>query len=527
MRCKLSTDMGKQVEIELSPKQAADPAEIVAKAAKVLSVSTSDIIRTRILRRSIDARRVGDIRVNMAVEVFTESVPDEVEEIHFNWKDVSTAPEIVVVGAGPAGLCAALKLIEIGYRPIVIERGKPVKERKVDVASINRNCDVNPDSNYSFGEGGAGTYSDGKLYTRSRKRGSNREALEILRYHGAGEEILYEAHPHIGTDRLPRIVSSISNTITTYGGKILFNTKVTDIIVKGNKAVGVKLADGQSVPAHAVILATGHSARDVFRFLHARNVTVEQKNFAIGVRVEHKQELINRIQYKGYMDEWLPAAAYQLVRQACGRGVYSFCMCPGGFIVPAMTENGQCVVNGMSPSGRNNIYANSGIVTEVRADDIPEYMRSYGPLGAMVFQEHLEKLAYSHVADHQKAPSQILTDFVKGKPSRCSLGSSYHPGLVPGDMLRWMPSFISNPLREGFRLFDGQMRGFLTPDAQVIGLESRTSSPVRIPRDPQTLSHIQIEGLYPVGEGSGYAGGIISAAIDGMRAAEMINIQKI
>jgi len=524
MRCRLLTDMGKQIEIILSPKQAADPAEIAARAAKALSVSTSDILRTRILRRSIDARRIGDIRVNMALEVFTESDPSDVEEIHFDWKDVSKSAEVVIVGAGPAGLCAALKLIERGIRPIVLERGKPVSERKVDIATINRNGEVNPDSNYSFGEGGAGTYSDGKLYTRSRKRGSNREALEVLRYHGAGEEILYEAHPHIGTDKLPRIISAIRNTITEHGGVVRFNARVSDIAIESNKVIGVTLADGEKIPAHAVILATGHSARDVFRFLDARGVTLEQKNFAIGIRVEHRQDLINKIQYKGYMDEWLPAASYQLVKQACGRGVYSFCMCPGGFIVPAMTESGQCVVNGMSPSGRNNIYANSGIVTEVRAEDIPDYMHSYGQLGAMVFQEHLEKLAYSHVADCQKAPSQILTDFVKGRPSNSSLGTSYHPGLVPSDMLRWMPAFISKPLREGIRMFDGQMHGFLTPDAQAIGLESRTSSPVRIPRNPDTLSHVQIDGLFPVGEGSGYAGGIISAAIDGMRAAEMIKI---
>jgi len=517
--------MGKQIEITLSPRQASDSREIAYKIAKSLSISTSDILSTRILRRSIDARRVGDIRVNMLVEVFTEEDNADAEgKITFRWKNVSDSPEVIVVGAGPAGLCAALKLIERGIRPIILERGKSVSERKFDIAAINRNEDVNPDSNYSFGEGGAGTYSDGKLYTRSRKRGSNREALEILHFHGASEEILYEAHPHIGTDLLPRIIANMRNTIIEYGGEVLFSSKVEDIIVRNNKVVGVKTENGNHIPALAVILATGHSARDIYRLLDRKGIEVQQKNFAMGVRVEHPQELINRIQYKGYMDEWLPSASYQLVEQVAGRGVYSFCMCPGGFIVPAMTESGQCVVNGMSPSGRNNIYANSGIVTEVRAEDIPEYISHYGQLGGMVFQEQLEKLIYSHVADHQKAPSQILTDFVKGKSSSSALGTSYHPGLVPGGLVDWFPQFMSDALREGFKKFDRKMHGFLTSSAQVIGLESRTSSPVRIPRDKDTLQHISIEGLFPVGEGSGYAGGIVSAAIDGMRAAEMINV---
>lgn len=515
--------MGKQVEIILSPKQASDSKEIACKIARTLSISTSDILSTRIIRRSIDARRVGDIRVNMLVEVFTEEDPSPAEDIVFHWKDVSKSPEVIIVGAGPAGLCAALKLIEKGLKPIILERGKSVSDRKVDIAAINRNEDVNPNSNYSFGEGGAGTYSDGKLYTRSRKRGSNKEALEMFHYHGASDEILYEAHPHIGTDRLPRIIASMRETILTYGGQVFFNARVNDIVIKDNRVVAVKTENGEEYTGLAVILATGHSARDIYSLLYEKKVDIQQKNFAMGVRVEHRQDLINKIQYKGYMDEWLPAASYQLVEQVSGRGVYSFCMCPGGFIVPAMTESGQCVVNGMSPSGRNNIYANSGIVTEIRAEDIPDYMLHYGTLGGMVFQEQLEKLIYSHIADHQKAPSQILTDFVKGKPSSNTLGTSYHPGLIGSNLASWLPDFISHSLREGFRKFDNKMHGFLTSSAQVIGLESRTSSPVRIPRDMNTMQHVSVKGLYPVGEGSGYAGGIISAAIDGMRAAEMIS----
>ncbi len=511
--------MVKQIELNLSPKQASE--SYLEEAAKSLDIKKEDIAHCRILRRSIDARRRGQILVNMALELYIdESTPSD--EINFSWRDVSTSPEVIIVGAGPAGLFAALELIELGYKPIVLERGKSASERKRDIAAINRNEPINSDSNYSFGEGGAGTYSDGKLYTRSKKRGSNRKALEILCFHGAKDEILYQAHPHIGTDKLPRVIEAIRESIKSFGGKVLFDTRVVDYIIKDSKICGVVTASGDTIEAQAVILATGHSARDVYENLHERKVELVAKNFAMGVRVEHKQELIDKIQYKGQRDEYLPAAAYSLVAQVAGRGVYSFCMCPGGFIVPAATSQGECVVNGMSPSGRNNIYANSGIVTEVREADIADYTKHFGVLGGMRFQQQLEQLAYSQGGGMQIAPAQRLDEFVKGRKASGTLPTSYHPGLKSSDMHHWMPDFISKSLRGGFVEFDKKMRGFLCGDAQVIGLESRTSSPLRIPRDRDTFMHERVEGLFPSGEGAGYAGGIISAAIDGMKCAEAV-----
>ncbi|MFI3295606.1 MAG: FAD-dependent monooxygenase [Rikenellaceae bacterium] len=509
----------KRVELMLSPREAATG--YLAAATKALGIKEQDIAHCRIVRRSIDARRRGNILVNMALEIYIdEPVPSD--EFSLEWGDVSTAPEVVVVGAGPAGLFAALELIELGFCPVVLERGKSVSERKRDIAAINRNEPIDSDSNYSFGEGGAGTYSDGKLYTRSKKRGVNAKALAILRRHGASEEILYDAHPHIGTDKLPRIIQAIRETIVKCGGRVEFNCRVTDYIIHQGRITGVVTASGTKVEGVAVILATGHSARDVYQGLFDREVYLQSKNFAVGVRVEHQQSLIDRIQYKQERDEYLPAASYSLVAQVAGRGVYSFCMCPGGFIVPAATANGECVVNGMSPSGRNNIYANSGIVTQVLEKDIPEYIEHFGVLGGMRFQEQLERMGAAQGGGAQIAPAQRLDQFVAAKRATQTLETSYHPGVTSSDMHHWMPDFISKALRGGFKEFDKKMRGYLTADAQVIGVESRTSSPVRIPRGKESYMHEQIEGLFPSGEGAGYAGGIISAAIDGMQCAQAV-----
>lgn len=527
--------MPKIVEITLTPKDSADSAAYTAAAIAAAGLkSPSDVAFCRVVRRSIDARRrkaedgspMG-VRVNMAVELWldAEGKPDP---IHFEWGDVSNAPvskEVIIVGAGPAGLFAALELIERGFRPILLERGKDVSARKADIAAIQRNERVNPDSNYAFGEGGAGTYSDGKLYTRSKKRGNFRKSLEILHFHGADESILYEAHPHIGTDKLPRVIASMRETILKAGGVIRFDTRVTDFLLSSDGAAiqGVETHDGTRISASAVILATGHSARDIYELLHQKGILIEAKPFAMGVRVEHKQELIDKIQYK-VNDPYLPAAAYSLVAQVPSgktgtRGVYSFCMCPGGFIVPALTEAGECVVNGMSPSGRNNVYANSGIVTQILPEDYADLVPHFGPLAGMRFQQQLEKMGYAQGGGAQVAPAQRLDSFVGGFKCGETLPTSYHPGIVASDMDKWMPKFIAQALRAGFKEFDKKMRGYLTGEAQVIGIESRTSSPVRIPRGREDYMHPQVAGLFPAGEGAGYAGGIISAAVDGAAVA--------
>lgn len=528
--------MPQLVEIVLTPHDAAEEATWTAAALRAAGVAPEEVACCRVVRRSIDARRhatgIRGVRVNLAVEVWkdAEGKPDP---IHFEWGDVAHVPasrQVVVVGAGPAGLFAALELIEQGFRPIVLERGKDVSLRKSDIAAIQRNERVNPDSNYAFGEGGAGTYSDGKLYTRSKKRGNYRKALEILHYHGADEAILYDAHPHIGTDRLPRVIAAMRETILRAGGVIRFGSRVTDLLLTHDKSAitGVVTHDGERIETQAVVLSTGHSARDIYELLHQRGVYIEAKPFAMGVRVEHRQALIDRIQYKT-VDPYLPAAAYSLVAQVPSglsgktapktRGVYSFCMCPGGFIVPAVTDNGECVVNGMSPSGRNNVFANSGIVTQILPEDYADLVPHFGPLAGLRFQQQLEKMGYAQGGGAQVAPAQRLDAFVEGFRCGETLPTSYHPGLVASDMDKWMPRFMAQALRNGFRAFNQKMRGFLTAEAQVIGIESRTSSPVRIPRDKETYMHPQVAGLFPAGEGAGYAGGIISAAVDGAAVA--------
>lgn len=535
--------MPRIVEIILSPKDAADEQAYTAAAMRTAGIrSPEEVAFCRVVRRSIDARRhttgIPGVRVNMAVELWTEA-EGRPDPVRFEWGDVSNVPaskEVIIVGAGPAGLFAALELIELGFRPIVLERGKDVSQRKADIAAIQRNERVDPDSNYAFGEGGAGTYSDGKLYTRSKKRGDFRKTLEILHFHGADESILYDAHPHIGTDRLPRVIAAMRETILRAGGRILFGSRVTDLLLSSDKSRlrGVETQDGTRIEAQAVILATGHSARDIYELLYEKGIRIEAKPFAMGVRVEHRQELIDRIQYKT-LDPALPAASYSLVAQVPSglrgpqapktRGVYSFCMCPGGFIVPALTEAGECVVNGMSPSGRNNVFANAGIVTQVLAEDYADLVPHFGPLAGMRFQQQVEKMGYAQGGGAQVAPAQRLDAFVGGFRCGETLPTSYHPGVEASDMDRWLPRFIGQALRAGFREFDKRMRGFLTAEAQVIGIESRTSSPVRVPRCRATgeegvpYMHPQVAGLFPAGEGAGYAGGIVSAAVDGAAAA--------
>jgi uncharacterized FAD-dependent dehydrogenase len=477
-----------------------------------------------ILRRSVDARQ-KTIKVNLRVEV--RDTPPEVEYVEYfkHEHNVENADPVLIVGAGPAGLFAAIKAIEGGLKPIVLERGKDVQSRRRDLAAINKEHVVNPESNYCFGEGGAGTYSDGKLYTRSKKRGSIRRIFEILVSHGATSEILFEAHPHIGTNKLPKLVTALRETIEAAGGEVHFNTKVIDFIIEDDEMKGVVTDQGQ-VKGVAVVLATGHSARDIFKLCKDRKVKIEAKPFALGVRIEHPQQLIDQIQYKCVdRGEYLPASAYSLVSQTIlkgkERGVFSFCMCPGGFIVPAATAPGELVVNGMSPSRRDSKYANSGMVVAVELEDIPEYHK-YGELAAMEFQASVEKQAWKLGGETQVAPAQRMIDFVDGKVSNDLLGTSYQPGLHSVDMVEVLPYFIGKRLRQGLQFFGKKMKGYLTNEAQIIGVESRTSSPVRIPRERETCEHIEIKRLFPCAEGAGYAGGIVSAAMDGERCMDGI-----
>ncbi|MBE7628509.1 NAD(P)/FAD-dependent oxidoreductase [Tenacibaculum piscium] len=494
------------------------------KASRKLGIAISEITTVKVLRKSIDARK-KEIIFNYKVAVYiNENLPEKPEYV-FEYQDVSNAKEIHIIGFGPAGMYAALRCIELGYKPIVLERGKNVQDRRRDLRAINQEHFVNEDSNYCFGEGGAGTYSDGKLYTRSLKRGDVRRIFENLVYHGATEEILIDAHPHIGTNKLPKIIKNIRENILKYGGEIHFDTRVTDFVIKSSKIQAIRLKNKSNseneMTVNSVILATGHSARDIYELLDRKNILLKAKSFAMGVRVEHPQEIIDQIQYScsGQRDELLPPAAYSLVQQVNDRGVYSFCMCPGGFIVPAATANGEIVVNGMSPSRRNNKFANSGIVVEINVDkDLYKYEK-YGALKGLQYQKDLEKLAFNAGGKTQAAPAQRLTDFVEGKFSSSLNETSYQPGLTSAPLHSLLPKFIGSRLRKGFDAFGKKMNGYYTEQANIIGVESRTSSPVNIPRK-LNLEHPEIQGLFPCGEGGGYAGGIVSAAMDGERCAE-------
>ncbi len=512
--------MVKELQLRVSIREEGKADILTIKAAATLGIDRKEITSVKILRKSIDARKALII-FNYKVRVYVHEEAPEDAAYTFEYKDVSSAKEIHIVGFGPAGMYAALRCIELGYKPIVLERGKNVKDRRRDLRAINQEHFVNEDSNYCFGEGGAGTYSDGKLYTRSLKRGDVRRIFENLVYHGATDQILIDAHPHIGTNKLPKVVTNIRETILKYGGEVHFETKVVNFTITNNKLTAIQLSNGSEMAVNAVILATGHSARDIYHLLHDKNIALKEKSFAMGVRVEHPQHIIDSIQYhcSGERNELLPAAAYSLVHQVRERGVYSFCMCPGGFIVPAATANGEVVVNGMSPSKRNNLYANSGIVVEINVNkDIPKYEK-HGVLKGLEFQKDLERLAFTAGGRSQVAPAQRLTDFVEGKLSADLNATSYQPGLKSAPLHSLLPKTIGGRLRKGFAAFGEKMKGFYTEQANVIGVESRTSSPVNIPRNEQ-LMHPEVEGLYPCGEGGGYAGGIISAAMDGERCAE-------
>jgi len=516
--------MENKTEIILTPEEAFDEARFKTALYEKLKLNPQEFF-IKPIRRSIDARG-KNVSVKIQVEILSTD-QQNVSTYQKNYADVSKSKRVIIVGAGPAGLFAAIRLIELGIKPIIFERGKDVQARRRDLAAINKEHIVNPESNYCFGEGGAGTYSDGKLYTRSNKRGDVQRILQILIAHGAHEDILFDAHPHIGTNKLPKLVAALRETIKQAGGEIHFDMKVVDFILSFDEMKGVITADGTKHEAEAVILATGHSARDIFELLNRKKIIIEAKPFALGVRAEHQQNLIDKIQYHCATDrgDFLPASSYALVHQAkvngIERGVFSFCMCPGGFIVPAATAQGEVVVNGMSPSRRDSKFANSGIVVAVNEKDFKPYEK-FGALAGMYFQIEVEKRACAIAGNKQFAPAQRLIDFVDGKISNSLLETSYQPGLQSVDMKSVLPDFIFESLKQGFKNFGTKMRGYLTNDAQVVGVESRTSSPVRIPRDKETLEHVQTKRLFPCAEGAGYAGGIMSAAMDGERCAEAI-----
>lgn len=539
-----------EYQLRILPEQAASEQSLKQYISREKGLDVRTINAIRILKRSIDARQ-RTIYVNLTIRVFVNETPSEEEFERTDYPNVEGRPAVIVVGAGPGGLFAALKLIELGLRPIVVERGKNVRERKEDLARISREHKVDAESNYSFGEGGAGAYSDGKLYTRSKKRGSVEKILNVFCQHGASPTILSDAHPHIGTDKLPRVIENMRNTILACGGEVHFQTRMESILIEGQKVKGIETNTGKTFLG-PVILATGHSARDVYRWLYAHGVQLETKGIAIGVRLEHPSMLIDQIQYhnKNGRGKYLPAAEYSFVQQVDGRGVYSFCMCPGGFVVPAASGPHQLVVNGMSPSNRGTKWSNSGMVVETRPEDLllPEMQLQAEPfpesneslteelilrdgkqpegtihtLAMMRFQEKLEQICWQQGNMRQTAPSQRMVDFTRKKLSYDLPSTSYSPGLVSSPLHFWMPSFLSERLSKGFQLFGKSSRGFLTNEAVMIAVETRTSSPVRIVRDKDTLQHLTVEGLFPCGEGAGYAGGIVSAGIDGERCAEAV-----
>lgn len=540
--------MIEEYQIRILPEQAASEEGIKRYLSKEKGIDVRTLNQVRVLKRSIDARQ-RTIYVNLKVRAYINEFAQDDQYIHTEYPDVSSRPRVVVVGEGPGGLFASLRLIELGYRPVVLERGKDVRERKKDLSNITKTQKVDAESNYCFGEGGAGAYSDGKLYTRSKKRGSVDKILNVFCQHGANTNILADAHPHIGTDKLPRVIENMRNTILQCGGEVHFQTKMTSFIIDGDKVIGVEAVNLQTGAEETyrgpVILATGHSARDVYRYLAASRIEIEAKGIAVGVRLEHPAHLIDQIQYhnKNGQGKYLPAAEYSFVTQVDGRGVYSFCMCPGGFVIPAATGPQQLVVNGMSPSNRGTAWSNSGMVVETHPEDVASFVQEHqailqsdaslsssaeeevlspdSPLTMMHFQQIVEKQCWQQGNMKQTAPAQRMADFVNNRLSYDLPKSSYAPGLISSPLHFWMPSFVSKRLQEGFKTFGKNAHGFLTNEATLIAMETRTSSPVRILRDRDTLQHVRLQGLFPCGEGAGYAGGIVSAGVDGERCAEM------
>lgn len=540
--------MIEEYQIRILPEQAASEEGIKRYLSKEKGIDVRTLNLVRVLKRSIDARQ-RTIYVNLKVRAYINEFAQDDQYIHTEYPDVSSRPRVVVVGEGPGGLFASLRLIELGYRPVVLERGKDVRERKKDLSNITKTQKVDAESNYCFGEGGAGAYSDGKLYTRSKKRGSVDKILNVFCQHGANTNILADAHPHIGTDKLPRVIENMRNTILQCGGEVHFQTKMTSFIIDGDKVIGVEAVNLQTGAEETyrgpVILATGHSARDVYRYLAASRIEIEAKGIAVGVRLEHPAHLIDQIQYhnKNGRGKYLPAAEYSFVTQVDGRGVYSFCMCPGGFVIPAATGPQQLVVNGMSPSNRGTAWSNSGMVVETHPEDVASFVQEHqailqsdaslsssseeevlspdSPLTMMHFQQIVEKQCWQQGNMKQTAPAQRMADFVNNRLSYDLPKSSYAPGLISSPLHFWMPSFVSKRLQEGFKTFGKNAHGFLTNEATLIAMETRTSSPVRILRDRDTLQHVRLLGLFPCGEGAGYAGGIVSAGVDGERCAEM------
>ena len=510
--------MIKRINIQVLPELSEKHNQLIKRIASIISIKAKDINHIQILKKSIDARR-KKIKINLKIDVYINEDFIEEAKTNIQYQNVHKKETVIIIGAGPAGLFAALKLLQIGKKPIIFERGKDVRKRRRDLAKITRENIVNEDSNYCFGEGGAGTFSDGKLYTRAKKRGDINEVLDILITHGANPNIKINAHPHIGTNKLPKIIASIRETITKYGGEIKFDSRVIDISIKNKKIHSIILSNGKNIKTSKLILATGHSARDIFYMLNEKNIKLEVKTFAVGVRIEHPQSLIDQIQYKTIdRDRHLPPSSYSLVKQINNRGVYSFCMCPGGVIAPCATKNNEIVTNGWSPSKRNYPTANSGIVVELKKSDLKEY-ESYGPLAGIEFQKKIEQKAYEISKNTQKAPAQRLLDFLNNKISEEIPKTSYLPGVISADISKLFPEFIINTLKKGLEEFGKQMKGYLTNEAIIHAPETRTSSPIRIPRNHENLEHPEVKGLYPCGEGAGYAGGIMSAAIDGIKCA--------